>query len=97
MRQSENSWHLDKRVPIAMILTIAAQTLGAVWWAGAINQRMAAVERRQNLMEERTVSQAHESRIAVLEAQWRTVDARLDRIEVRLDVIMDAVGAAEPH
>jgi hypothetical protein len=29
-------WHLDKRIPIALIVTIALQTAMAVWWAAAI-------------------------------------------------------------
>ena len=37
--QSE-PWHLDKRVPIALIFTIALQTAAAIWWAANINSRL---------------------------------------------------------
>lgn len=33
-------WHLDKRVPIALILTLAVQTGGMVWWAASISARV---------------------------------------------------------
>ena len=42
--QEGGRWHLDKRVPIALIFAIAAQSLGAVWFASAINQRVAVNE-----------------------------------------------------
>ncbi len=50
---------------------------------------MAAVERHQNPVQDPAVSQAHESRIAVLEAEWRSSDARFDRLEARPDGILE--------
>lgn len=32
----ENEWHLDKRVPIALILTLLAQIAGFAWVASAM-------------------------------------------------------------
>lgn len=31
-----NGWHLDKRVPLALIVALIVQTSGAVWWAAGI-------------------------------------------------------------
>lgn len=42
--QDEASWHLDKRVPIALIVALAIQTGGAIWWASSINQRVVSNE-----------------------------------------------------
>lgn len=48
-------WHLDRRVPIAMIMTIAAQTVGAIWWAAtmnsAVNSNHASVVRLDSQVE----------------------------------------------
>ena len=41
---SEQQWHLDKRVPIALILAIAIQSGGAIWWASSIQGRVAGNE-----------------------------------------------------
>lgn len=30
---SFGGWHLDKRVPVAIIVTIFLQTFGVIWWA----------------------------------------------------------------
>ena len=41
--QPENSgWHLDKRVPIALIFALILQTGGAVWWISGIVHRLDA-------------------------------------------------------
>jgi len=37
-------WHLDKRVPIAMIFAIIIQTGGAFWWAANISNRVEQLE-----------------------------------------------------
>lgn len=40
----EQHWHLDKRVPLALIVAIIIQSLGAVWWAGQMDERVAHLE-----------------------------------------------------
>jgi hypothetical protein len=37
-------WHLDKRVPISLIITLLAQTVAIVWWAAAIEGRVSVLE-----------------------------------------------------
>ena len=44
MSMSDTHWHLDKRVPVAIIFAIFAQTAGAIWWAASIQGRVAANE-----------------------------------------------------
>jgi hypothetical protein len=38
------SWHLDKRVPLALIFAIAVQTGTAIWWAATTTGRISNVE-----------------------------------------------------
>ena len=72
-------WHLDKRVPIALIVVILMQTAGALSWAGAATQRLAQVERQ-------TQAQASwAERTARLEEQSRHMHNSLLRIEDKLD------------
>lgn len=42
----EREWHLDKKVPLALIFTIAVQTMGIVYWAAGLNVRMDQLERQ---------------------------------------------------
>lgn len=44
--KDQRHWHLDKRVPIALIVTICMQTAAAIWWASALDSRVSALEIR---------------------------------------------------
>ncbi|MCE3233773.1 MAG: hypothetical protein K0R98_2030 [Rickettsiaceae bacterium] len=53
-----NKWHLDKRVPIAMLFALLANLLAGIWYAAKIDSRVAALEistRDNNLVLERLV------------------------------------------
>jgi hypothetical protein len=41
-----SAWHLDKRVPLAMIFTILMQTIGLVYWAAGLNFRVEQLEKQ---------------------------------------------------
>lgn len=40
MSGDREPWHLDKRVPIALILAIVLQTGGFIWWAAGLSHRV---------------------------------------------------------
>lgn len=42
---SEKRWHLDKRIPIALIITLALQTAAGIWWASSLSERVNTLER----------------------------------------------------
>lgn len=44
--ESDSAWHLDKRVPIALIVSILMQTGGIVWWGATASERLNALERK---------------------------------------------------
>lgn len=78
-----SDWHLDKRVPIALIVTIFLQSMAAVWWAASMQARMDGLE---SMM----LAQAStESRLVRVE-QMTTMQARsLERIENKLDRVIE--------
>ena len=53
MTERAEQWHLDKRVPIALIFAIMVQSASAIWWAAGISERMSQIERRQEVAGER--------------------------------------------
>lgn len=69
------SWHLDKRVPIAFIVSFAIQTALGIWWAATFsattNQRLVALEERQ--------------------AMAAPQGDRLTRVEVKLETAIDGI------
>lgn len=44
--QPDDTWHLDKRVPIALIGALILQTFAFGWWASAITSRVELLERQ---------------------------------------------------
>jgi hypothetical protein len=44
-RQYEREWHLDKKVPIAVILTIVMQSAAFIWFGARLDHRVEALER----------------------------------------------------
>jgi hypothetical protein len=40
----ENRWHLDKRVPLALIIAITAQTAAGIWFMSKLDSRVASLE-----------------------------------------------------
>jgi Tfp pilus assembly protein PilO len=71
-------WHLDKRVPVALLLAIVIQTFGVGWWAASISERVSSLEST------RTEDKGTGSRLAVLESQMNDIKSSLQRIESQL-------------
>lgn len=44
-RYTEKEWHLDKRVPIALIMALVLQTTSIIWWAANLDNRVAQNEK----------------------------------------------------
>ncbi len=87
-RASNDGWHLDKRVPIALLLGLLAQAAVAVWWASGKD----ALDNYQN--EQIAEVKASQSKIADVMAQLLERTARLeensDRTVEMLREIKDA-------
>ena len=77
-RPSESYWHLDRRIPVALIVTIVLQTMAIVWWAASMNERLSSLEDRVNGMHD------FGPRIIRLEEKQDGIRQRLDRIDRNL-------------
>ena len=74
----EQHWTMDKRVPLALIITLVVQTFLAGWYVSALDQRLAAVESRV------TESAPYASRLTRLETR---LDGTNDLLrEIRSDL-----------
>lgn len=74
-------WTVDKRVPLALILTIVTQTAGIVWWASAQSARLDNAEERLARIE----AVKADTRLVRLEETVANIKPTLDRIETKLD------------
>jgi NAD-specific glutamate dehydrogenase len=86
-----DSWHLDKKVPLALILAMAVQTVGVIWWAASLSTRVDHQERQIAglvLSEQQTKQEARrigewlsrvDERIAAQTEMLRRLEATLTR------------------
>ncbi len=78
-------WHLDKKVPISIIVALTVQTLGFIYfgtaWKTEVDFRVGNLER---LNEER---KSQEGRIITMEQQLRYITDSLGRIEAKLESV----------
>jgi hypothetical protein len=77
MTQEEDCkhWTVDKRVPLALIVTIVIQTGGLVWWASSLSERVNSLERRA----EQTAPQA--DRLTRVEVKIESVQEGITEIK----------------
>lgn len=74
-------WSLDKRVPLALIVTIVIQTASVIWFAAALWQQVQAQGARIDAIEGMKV----EMRLVRLEEAFANLKPQLDRMETKLD------------
>ena len=85
--KTQDGWHLDRRVPISLIVTILLQTAGLVWWASGVENRVAALEKWQEARPPHLPSDTSSRLVTVENNQshlLRTLE-RLETLMTRLD------------
>jgi len=92
-QEEREHWHLDKRVPISLIVTIMVQTAAFMWFLSSLSHRVEAITelaQSAQIQDERVrnntngitrMTEALRSSAATLES----IDGRLARIERALD------------
>lgn len=76
-------WHLDRRVPLALIMTILLQTGAAVWFAASLQARVDVLER--DIEREHIMNASQETAIRSIENGAARLDAKLDGIVALLE------------
>lgn len=93
-REDKEPWHLDRKVPIALILTIIVQTSAIVWWAATTDSRLGEVERKTLAVERKIDAQVDDPvRLARLEGARDEGARRLEKIEIKLDRLLELWGS----
>lgn len=91
-----SAWHLDKRLPVALIVALLVQAASSLWWAASFSARtetrLDSAERRMMLHDEiakrHSEAQAalaqqqaiHASTLQSLAALTAKIDARVDQL-----------------
>lgn len=80
--EAETGWHLDKKVPISLIIAILAQMAGGLWFASKLDARLERLEAARVEQHDRDERQDRSSADAVglLRSDIRDVANKLDRL-----------------
>jgi hypothetical protein len=73
--EADARWHLDKRIPIALIVALAGQSVGAVWWARGIDSRV------ENLEQQAKINAPQGDRLARVEVKLEVVQEGISEIK----------------
>lgn len=78
--KSDERWHIDRKLPVALIITLvltfSGQTFAAIWWASKTDSRIEVLERATTAAAPTTAAQGD----------------RLTRVEVKVDNLIDGIG-----
>lgn len=79
MPDNDNRWHLDRRVPIALVVALLAQTGGFVWWAATLTIRVEQLEQSSAGISARA------DRLTRVETHVENIGATMRRMELKFD------------
>jgi hypothetical protein len=74
-KREDNKWHLDKRVPLALIFAIVVQTIVVVSWLASLGERVNGLERT------RDATAPQSDRLTRVEVKIEGIQATTERIE----------------
>ena len=88
-----NRWHLNKSVPISLMLTIGVQTIGLLIWAVRLDARVAALETTQIVLVQRLNRvEDMSAQIAIIAERQRVGYQLLEESTRKMDKLSDALG-----
>lgn len=79
----QRHWSLDKRVPLALIITLSLQTGGAVWWAANLSSRVTSLE------DKIAATASYDARLVKLETNAENIKQALENISAKLDRLIE--------
>jgi hypothetical protein len=83
-RTKDDSWQLDKHVPIAVIVTVLIQTAYIVWWGSKVDSRVAAIEEHIRKEESKALTMSLPDRMTRLEVQQKYTYEAVNNILIEL-------------
>ena len=83
MTNEPQHWHLDKRVPVTIILALLGQTMGFVWYAAMLESRVGHLENRA------VIAESYGERLTRLEERLQSTNQILERIDKKIDKALD--------
>ena len=92
----EKHWTLDRRVPLALIWAVLAQTGVGIWWASRQEATINHLSQRQAALEAQRATDRVGERLSTLESQMMDAKDVLRRIDERTQRLVERqVGRGE--
>lgn len=80
MTEEPNTWRIDKRIPVSVILTLLVQTAAVIIWAMTLQTRIALLE-ASSIRSETLISMSTD--IALVKQDISSVKEEIRRLSVR--------------
>lgn len=75
MPPQDRHWSIDKRVPIALIVMLLAQTFAIGWWVSSTDARVSTLEKRMD------AAAPQSDRLVRVEVKLETMQSGIDEIK----------------
>ena len=86
------SWHLDKRVPIALIVTMFVQMAAGIWWASQLNSDVSFLKNQIVSLKEDLNDKADKfEKVSTLGVELKIFSAQLNKVEKTLELLRDKI------
>lgn len=92
--ENKHDWHLDRNVTISLIVALVMNMATTVWWASSISAAVTSLQstdiKHEIMLQNLAVGrESNATRITTLEAKSTVIDAKLGRIEDKLDRVIE--------
>ncbi len=77
-------WHVDRGIPVAVIIGLVLQFIGFVYWVGNVSRQVSDLERRTIVLEAQRVGE----RLATVEVLMAETKARVIEMNRNIDLIV---------
>lgn len=97
----KNSWHLDKKIPIGLVVTICIQIVISIWYASKLDSRVIVLEKNEAKNEIVRISQKdiefQDYKILLNARSVEKINGKLDSMARDINAIKIAVNAKTPE
>jgi hypothetical protein len=85
----KDHWHLDKKVPIMLIIALAGHLGGSIWFFRGMVAELHETQRRVTVLESARLAERVSERLAVVEAQVADTKAATLRVEANVQKLVE--------
>lgn len=83
-RRSRDRWHVGKEIPIAVLVMLAMQTGGGIWWAATLSQKLdSVIAQVAEMKHERYTKEEARRDLELMRVRDTELERRIGNLETR--------------